>query len=59
MPKDPQPRPEQDMTDEQIADVFRTLRLPTDAPQAPAVPQQVAPVIYYPITGNSLPLNPH
>lgn len=55
MPKEPQPDPQRDMTDEEITDVFRTLHLPTSAPPA-SIPQQPGPVVFYPITGDSLPL---
>jgi hypothetical protein len=46
------------MSDEQIREVFATLRLPAEQPQAPApVVQQVSgPVVFYTITGDSPPL---
>lgn len=52
-----EPKPPSEMTEQEIVDVFKTLQLPTDRAAAPAKPQQAAPVVYYPITGNSLPLS--
>jgi hypothetical protein len=49
--------PEQ-MTDEQIREVFTTLRLPSEQPPSPAPVAQPtsSPVVFYTITGNSPPL---
>ncbi len=43
------------MTDEQILEVFKVLRLPTNQPALPAV-HETFPVVFYPITGDSPPL---
>jgi hypothetical protein len=45
---DPQPH----MTNDEINEVFTTLRLPTAPPPAPVAPPST-PVIFYPIMGNS------
>ena len=46
-----------EMTDQEIRDVFKALKLPTGpASQPPAAQQPQAPVIHFRITGDSPPL---
>ncbi len=49
---------DRDMTDEEIREVFSTMKLP-DVPIVPLRPPiQQQPVFFFRITGDSLPLNP-
>ena len=47
----------QTMTPQEIEDVFVTLGLPL-TPQAPSAEKIPTPVVYFPITGNSPPVQP-
>jgi hypothetical protein len=47
-----------DMTDEEIRGVFETLRLPVEPRPLPSPGKQAGPVIFFPISGNSPPLDP-
>ncbi len=53
----PQSKSQSEMAEQEIIDVFKTLHLPTDRAASPGKSPQAAPVVYYPITGNSLPLS--
>jgi hypothetical protein len=53
-----EPRPDhQDMTDQEIRDLFKKLKLPTASPAQPPAQPSTAPVVRFVITGDSLPLS--
>lgn len=59
MPREPQPQPSPELTDEQIREIFTTLQLPTEPPHISTTTMQpLGPIVFYPVTGDSPPLSP-
>jgi hypothetical protein len=51
------PKPEREMTDEEIRGVFETLKLPTSPSPQPNADKQAGPLIFFRISGDSPPLD--